>query len=103
MATSILAPGLTEAVSDEFTIADGECVLLSVYNPDGLNMEVGPVLTVQRADINGNFITLATVQYSAIRFDANMQQVTLSMPGTYRVARPDISAWNFEIGISLGV
>lgn len=102
MATSILEAGLTEGFSDEFTIADGECVLVSVYNPDGANVPAGPVLTIQRADINGNFITLATVAYSAIRFDTNMQQVTLSMPGTYRVARPDISAWNFEIGISLG-
>lgn len=102
MATSILDAGVTEAVSDEFVVGDGECVLLCVYNPDGLNIPSGPVLTVQRADINGNFITLATVGYAAVRFAANMQQVTISMPGTYRVARPDISVWNFEVGVSLG-
>ncbi len=102
MATSILDAGLTEAYSDEITVADGDCVLLSVYNPDGLDIPAGPVLTVQRADINGNFITLATVGYANIRFMANMQQVTISMPGTYRVARPDISVWNFEIGVSQG-
>jgi hypothetical protein len=99
MATSILDPGFTAANSTEFTVADGAKVLLSIFTDTGVNMPSGPVLSLQRADINGNFINVSTVGYGRITFTWGCQQLTLDSPGTYRVSRPDITAWGVAVGV----
>ncbi|QDJ96374.1 hypothetical protein Xoosp13_188 [Xanthomonas phage Xoo-sp13] len=103
MASSILSPGQTAANSSEFTVGDTETVFIAVFTDTGANLPSGPVLTLQRADINGNFITVATAGFGRIFFSANCQQLTINSPGTYRVARPDISPWGVNIGVQLGV
>jgi hypothetical protein len=103
MATSILELGLTEENSAEFTVEDCKFAILSVFTEDGSDMPIGPVLIVQRQDINGNFISLATVGNGNVFLMAGSQQAAIRLPGTYRVHRPDISVWNAPIGVSLGV
>lgn len=103
MAESILDLGTDEAVSSEFTIEDCKYAILSVYTEDGSDLTYGPVLTVQRQDINGNFISLATVGNGNVFLMAGSQQATIRMPGTYRISRPDVSSWNIPVGVSLGV
>ena len=103
MATSILTAGTNEALSSTFTIADGDSVLVSVYTSTGENVPHGPVLSLQRADINGNFINVATVGFGRVTFSASCQQLTISSPGTYRVSRPDITPWGtVGVGIQTG-
>lgn len=103
MASSILAPGQTAANSSEFSVGDTETVFIAVFTDTGVNVPYGPVLTLQRADINGNFITVATAGYGRISFNSGCQQLTINSPGTYRVARPDITPWEVNVGVQLGV
>lgn len=99
MATSILDPGLTAANSTDIVVADGAKVLLSIFTDTGGDMPSGPVLSLQRADINGNFINVSTVGYGRITFTWGCQQLTLDTPGTYRVSRPDITVWGVGVGV----
>lgn len=103
MASSILSPGQTAELSTEFTVEDNDSVLIAVYTDTGDNVKNGPVLTLQRADINGHFITVSTVGIGRVLFSYMCQQVTITTPGTYRVSRPDISPWGQNIGIQLGI
>lgn len=102
MATSILAPGTTADESSTFTVADGESVLVSIYTDTGEDMPSGPVLSLKRADINGNFINVASPGVGRVTFTWGCQQVLVTSPGTYKVVRPDISAWDVAVGVQLG-
>ena len=102
MATSILTPGQTEAESNIITVADGASVLVSIYTDTGENMPHGPVLSLKRADINGNYINVATAGLGRITFTQGCQQITITSPGTYIVSRPDISAWGTSVGVQTG-
>lgn len=99
MATSILTPGQTEAESDIITVADGASVLVSIYTDTGDDMPHGPVLSLKRADINGNFINVATAGFGRVTFTWGCQQITITSPGSYRVSRPDISVWGTGVGV----
>lgn len=103
MATSILTPGQTQADSSTFTVNDGDSVLVSIYTDTGENMPSGPVLSLKRADINGNFINVSTVGLGRITFTWGCQQLVITSPGTYMVSRPDISPWGVNIGVQMGV
>lgn len=103
MATSILAAGLTAAYSDTITVADGGSVLVSIYTDTGVNMPSGPVLSLEREDINGNFINVATVGFGRITFTWGCQQLVIDSPGTYRISRPDITVWGIAVGVQTGV
>ena len=103
MATSILSPGTTEAESETFTVSAGESVLVSIFTGDGADMPSGPVLSLKRADINGNFINVATVGFGRVTFTWGCQQVEVTTPGTYKVTRPDIAFWGASVGVQLGV
>lgn len=103
MATSILTPGLAAAESSEITVGNGDSVLVSIYTDDGENMPSGPVLSLKRADINGNFINVATPGFGRITFTWGCQQMVITSPGTYKVSRPDISVWGVNIGVQTGV
>ena len=104
MATSVLAPATTAANSSTFTVADGATLLVSVYTSTGEDVPHGPVLSLQRADINGNFINVATVGFGRVTFSAACQQLAISSPGTYRVSRPDITPWGtVGVGVQTGV
>lgn len=102
MATSILTPGQTAEDSATFTVADGASLLVSIYTDDGKDMPSGPVLSLKRADINGNFINVATAGFGRITFTWGCQQLVITSPGTYKVSRPDISAWGTNIGVQTG-
>lgn len=102
MATQILAAGNTDVASSSFTVGEDECVLVSAFTSTGSDLPPGPVLTVQRQDLNGNYITLSTIGYGAVRLMMQCQHVTISMPGTYRVKRPDISMFDVEVGVQTG-
>lgn len=104
MATSILAAGTDEDVSSTVTVGDSDTVLLSVYTSTGDDMPHGVVLSLQRADINGNFINVSTVGFGRVIFTVGCQQLVITSPGTYRVARPDITPWGtVGVGIQTGV
>ena len=103
MATSILTPGQTIEDSDTFTVTDGDTILVSIYTDDGNDMPSGPVLSLKRADINGNFINVATPGFGRITFTWGCQQLVITSPGTYKVSRPDISVWGTNIGVQTGV
>lgn len=103
MATSILSPGQAAQDSATFTVADGASLLVSIYTDDGENMPSGPVLSLKRADINGNFINVATPGFGRITFTWGCQQMVITSPGTYKVSRPDISVWGANIGVQTGV
>lgn len=102
MATSILTPGLTADESTEITVGDGESVLVSIYTDTGSDMPSGPVLSLKRADINGNFINVATAGFGRITFTWGCQQITITSPGTYKVVRPDITVWGVSVGVQTG-
>lgn len=103
MATSILAPAQTDAYSSEITVGDNEQILIGIYTTDGADCPAGPALRLQREDINGNFITVATPGYGKVFFTQGCQQVLITTPGTYRVHRPDITPWETDIGVQQGV
>lgn len=103
MAAKILDPGLTEEVSSEFTVGDAEQIFIGVFTESGGDLPAGPVLRLQRADINGNFISVSTAGLGLIHLSKNCQQVTITSPGVYRVLRPDISAWGVAVGVQHGI
>ncbi len=103
MATSILSPGQSAQDSATFTVADGASLLVSIYTDDGENMPSGAVLSLKRADINGNFINVATPGFGRITFTWGCQQMVITSPGTYKVTRPDISVWGTNVGVQTGV
>ncbi len=103
MATSVLSPAQTAADSSTFTVADGDSLLVSIYTDDGLDMPSGAVLSLKRADINGNFINVATAGFGRITFTWGCQQILITSPGTYKVVRPDISVWGVNVGVQTGV
>lgn len=101
MSQSVLAPAKTPGVSANVIVGETEIVLLSVYTDTGNDVGPGPVLTLEKQDHNGNFITVATVGYGKALFHSNSQHMNLLAPGIFRVVRPDISAWPYNIGIEL--
>jgi len=103
MATSILTPGQTAADSAPFTVADGASLLVSIFTDTGSDMPSGPVLSLKRADINGNFINVATAGFGRITFTWGCQRILITSPGTYKVSRPDISVWGANIGVQTGI
>lgn len=102
MATSILTPGLEPAVSSEIVVGESEQVIIAVYTDDGRNVGGGPVLTLERADLNGNFMTVSTPGYGRAILGRDSQQMIIASPGTYRVVRPDITPWGILVGIQAG-
>lgn len=102
MAISILDAGTSQAFSNEITVSPGDSILLSIYTDIGVNMPSGPVLSLERQDINGNFINVATVGFGRVTFTWGMQQIVITSPGVYRVNRPDISFWGVSVGIQQG-
>lgn len=103
MASSILAPGQTPANSSNITVGDGDRIIVAIYITGGGDAPAGPVLRLQRQDINGNFMTVSTPGYGQIFLNRSCQQLIITTPGVYRVNRPDITNWNTNIGVQLGV
>jgi hypothetical protein len=103
MATSILAPAQFPGPSSEIVVGNDEQVIISIYTDIGGDVPHGPVLRLQREDINGNFMTVATPGYGKIFLSNGCQQVVITTPGTYRVLRPDITAWGVNVGVQEGV
>ena len=103
MATSILAPAQTAGNSSNITVGDDEQVVIALYTTTGVDVPPGPALGLQRQDINGNFITVATAGYGQIFLSRGCQQLVLTTPGVYRVVRPDITAWLTDIGVQQGL
>lgn len=103
MATSVLSPGVIASDSATFTVGDDENLLVSIYTDNGNNIPSGPVLSLKRADINGNFINVATVGFGRIAFTWGCQQILITTPGTYLVSRPNITVWNVNVGVQTGV
>lgn len=101
MDTPVLLPAKTEAFSTQIVVGNDELVIVSLYTPDGNPIGSGPVLPLQFQVMTGDFLSVGTVQYGRIYFSQNLQQLTLSQPGTYRIYRPDISEWNYDIGVSI--
>lgn len=101
MATSILLPAQTEATSTEFTVEDAESVVVSIYTSNGKDLPAGPVLSLKRADINGNFINVATPGIGRVVFNNGSQQIVVSSPGTYLVYRPDLTPWDVDVGVQI--
>lgn len=103
MATSILAPALTAGNSSNITVGDDEQVIIAVYTDDGTDLPSGPVLSLQRQDINGNFIKVATPGFGQVYLSWGCQQILITTPGVYRVSRPDITVWGKAVGVQQGV
>lgn len=103
MATSILAPAQTAGPSAEIVVGDDEQVIIGIYTDTGGDIPSGPVLRLQREDINGNFMTVATPGYGRIFLSNGCQQIVITTPGTYRILRPDLTPWGVNVGVQEGV
>lgn len=101
-AISILAPGMTPAVSNEIEVAPGENVVVSIYTDTGEPIPYAISLYLQRKDVLDNFNDLSTLDYgfAALKRDSNMFVITTE--GTYRVRRPDILAFGVNVGVQTG-
>lgn len=100
--TEILSPGITQANSPNILIGDGEAVVVSIFTNSIIgDVPPGPVLRLQFRTITGGFQTVSTIQYGRVFLLNDCQQVVLSFPGTYRVARPDLSPWGVSVGVSI--
>ena len=103
MATSILAPAQFAAPSAEIVVGDDEEVIIAIYSDVAGDIPSGPVLRLQRKDINNNFMTVATPGYGKIFLSNGCQQIVITTPGTYRILRPNITAWGVNVGVQQGV
>lgn len=101
MSESILFPGKSISYSSNIVVEEGTSVLVAVYTGEGTDVGSGPVLTLEFLDMNGDWITVSTQPYGVISFNQTVQQFTLVTPGTYRVARPDLQPWNFNVGVEI--
>ena len=101
MSESILFPGKSISYSSTITVEEGTSVLVAVYTGEGTDVGPGPVLTLEFLDMNGDWITASTQPYGVISFNQTVQQFTLVTPGTYRVSRPDLQPWNYNVGVEI--
>lgn len=101
MSESILFPGKSISFSSLITVEEGTSVLVAVYTGEGTDVGPGPALTLEFLDMNGDWITASTQPYGVITFNQTVQQFTLVTPGTYRVSRPDLQPWNYNVGVEI--
>jgi hypothetical protein len=101
MSDSYLLPGKTRAYSDPIVIPEGSLGLVSVYVDGGGDVGSGPALKLQVQDINLKFVSVNSPEFGTIIFNDSCQQFVIATPGTYRVYRPNISAWDYDIGVEV--
>lgn len=101
MAESILFPGKSISYSATITVAEGTSVLVSVYTGEGVDVGPGPVLTLEFQDINGDWNIASTQPFGVIQLKQMVQQFVLATPGNYRISRPDLQAWNYNVGVEI--
>lgn len=102
MPTQILAPGQTESYSSEITIGADQEVTIQIYSDNGGGIPYGPTFRLQRKTILNNFEDVATIDMGRVVLKSDLTVLVLSASGTYRVYRPDISAFGVNIGVQTG-
>lgn len=102
MASSILAPGVSEAVSGEVEVLDSTGTVVSLYTDNGDPIPADVVLFLERKSITDNFERVATIDYGFIKLKRDCNVIAITTPGTYRIYRPDISNFFVNVGVQIG-
>lgn len=103
MSESILFPSTNFAYSQEFVVEDCCYAVVSVYTDNGADAVSGPVLTLERQDLNGSFIEVINQEYGLACLKNDIQQLVIDASGTYRFSRPEIGVWGQGIGIEMAI
>lgn len=98
-ATSILAPAQTPATSTQFTIVAGTPTYLALYTDTGVPVPDGVSLDVERESVNGFFLPFFVEELGRVTLNSELTVLTLSIPGTYQVIRPNITEFSVNVGV----
>lgn len=102
MASSILAPEQTPANSSPITVTDTTPKLITIYTDSGVEIPYGVTLVLERLTVAGNYEDVSTAQYGRITLSKDNKSIVINGIGTYRVARPDITAFGVNVGVQEG-
>lgn len=102
MASILIAPGVSEAISPDIVVTDTSGTPISIYTADGTSVPYGVVFDLERKNVAGTYQLVRTVEYGAIRLKHDMNMLLITTPGTYRVVRPDITEFGVNVGLQLG-
>lgn len=102
MASSILAPAQTPANSSPIVVTENSSKLITIYTDNGTELPYGVTLVLERLTVAGNYEDVSTAQYGRIVLTKDNKSILINGVGTYRVARPDITAFGVNVGVQEG-
>lgn len=101
MATELTAPGQTEENSSDIVVDEGATKLLSIYtDEDGVDVPYGVVIKLQKQNVLGFWRDVYSPDFGRVAMRHDLFDLVITSPGTYRLCRPDISAFGVNVGIS---
>ena len=98
----VLAPGVSEQASSDIVVTNSNGLPVSIFTDDGSEIPYGAILYLQRLTAAGVYVDVATAGYGKIVLNQQCNLFAISIPGTYKVLRPDISQFGVNIGVEAG-
>lgn len=102
MATTLISNGKTRQTSTEITIYNGQFLTFSLTSDSDIPTTMRQ-FKIERKNSENVFkpYSLNDGIFCYLDYDAN--SVTISVPGTYRIIRPDITNFNVNVGVEYSV
>lgn len=98
-AVSIMAPGQTAATSTSVTVVSGTPAYLALYTDVGSPVPDGVSFDVLRQTEAGFFVLFYLPVLGRVTLNSEMTVLTLTIPGTYQVVRPNITEFLVNVGV----
>lgn len=98
----VLSPGVSAQASLDIVVTNSNGLPISIYTEDGSEIPYGVILYLQRLTPTGTYADVSTAGYGKIVLNQQCNLFAISIPGTYKVYRPDISQFGVSIGVDAG-
>lgn len=98
----VLTPGVSEQSSADIVVSNNNGLPVSIYTDDGSDIPYGAILYLRRLMPSGDYVDVSTAGYGKIVLNSQCNLFAISIPGTYKVYRPDISNFGVNIGVDAG-
>lgn len=98
MATTLISNGKTRLVSPELTIHNGQFLTFTLTSDTDIPNSMRQ-FKIERKNSENVFKPYSLNDGIFCYLDYDATEVTISVPGTYRIIRPDITNFNVNVGV----
>ena len=98
----VLTPGVSAQASSDIVVSNSNGLPICIYTDDGSEIPYGVILYLQRRTPTGAYADVSTAGYGKIVLTQQCNVFAISIPGVYKVFRPDISEFGVNIGVDAG-